>query len=251
MRIFYQSMNKYYTYYIDNINAFYDNSLIIISDNNSKHLDDIRNLFNSYNNVVFLVNESYCKFELGGYKIGIQYILQNNAHININLDNFNIFVQQYELKKNTIDNITLEEYNSLVIDLNIWIQEYKDNNGKTINITVFDSFLNSLNLYLQQYSQQNNIVINLDDLNIESITTNFINGKIAVEVYFNYLSRIFINSNNDYLNNLLLGIYPLIPVDKAFYLKNYANKINSYGSVWNHYNKNRPTSNNFNFLKYF
>jgi hypothetical protein len=180
-----------------------------------------------------------------------QYILQNNAHININLDNFNIFVQQYELKKNTIDNITLEEYNSLVIDLNIWIQEYKDNNGKTINITVFDSFLNSLNLYLQQYSQQNNIVINLDDLNIESITTNFINGKIAVEVYFNYLSRIFINSNNDYLNNLLLGIYPLIPVDKAFYLKNYANKINSYGSVWNHYNKNRPTSNNFNFLKYF
>jgi hypothetical protein len=180
-----------------------------------------------------------------------QYILQNSLDININLDNFNIFVQQYELKKNTIDNITREEYNLLVIDLNIWIQEYKDNNGKNINITVFDSFLNSLNLYLQQYSQQNNIVINIDVLNIESITTNFINGTITVEVYFNYLSRIFINANNDYLYNLLLGIYPLIPVDKAFYLKNYANKINSYGSVWNNYKKNRPTSNNFNFLKYF
>lgn len=180
-----------------------------------------------------------------------QYILQNGANININLGNLNVFIQQYELKKNIINNITIEQYDSLITDLNEWVQEYKNNNGTNINISKLNDFLNRLKSYLQEYSQKNGIVINIDDLNIETITTNYINGTVTAEVYFNYLSRIFINANNDYLYNLLIGIYGLMPDDKSFYLKNYANNINSYGIVWKNYITNRPKNDTFNFLKYY
>jgi hypothetical protein len=188
-----------------------------------------------------------------------KYILLNKD-ITINLDNFNIFLQQYHIKKNVhtiIDNIndvdTIQylkrEYDndSLIKEINEWFNQYKNDNGANININTFNTFVINLNEILLQYSLDSAIV----DMYIQNMTTNFIKGLITVDIYYNYLSKVFINSDKDYLSGLLSGILPLMPIEKAFYLKSYANIINPYGSIWPHYISNRPIKTKINFLNYF
>jgi len=179
-----------------------------------------------------------------------QYILLHN-NININLDNFNIFTQQYVLKKNINTNININDYNELIDQMNIWFQDYKNINSNTINITNFNLFVNSFNLFIQQFMQFYGIYMNIDVLYIEDMTTNFINGLVTNEVYYNFLNRVFINLDNNYLSELINGILPLMPPDKAFYLKRYIQIVNPYGSIWPHYNSNKPIKTNINFLKYY
>jgi hypothetical protein len=179
-----------------------------------------------------------------------QYILLHN-NININLDNFNIFTQQYVLKKNINTNININDYNELIDQMNIWFQDYKNINSNTINITNFNLFVNSFNLFIQQFMQFYGIYMNIDVLYIEDMTTNFINGLVTNEVYYNFLNRVFINLDNNYLSELINGILPLMPINKAFYLKRYIQIVNPYGSIWPHYNSNKPIKTNINFLKYY
>jgi hypothetical protein len=189
-----------------------------------------------------------------------QYILKYNANININLDNFNIFVQQYHIKKkintiieNTNDNDMIQnikeqyENDELVKILNEWFTQYKNDNGVDINIENFNTFVLNLNMILLQYSLDSNIV----NMYLYDMTTNFINGLINIDIYYNYLSRVFINLDNNYLSGLLDGILPLLPPDKAFYLKSYAQIVDPRGSIWPHHNSNRPIKTNINFLKYY
>jgi hypothetical protein len=179
-----------------------------------------------------------------------QYILLHN-NININLDNFNIFIQQYELKKNLNTNININDYNELIDQMNKWFQDYKNINGNNVNITNFNLFVNSFNLFIQQFMQFYGIYINIDVLYIEDMTTNFINGLVNNEVYYNFLNRVFINIDNNYLSELLNGILPLIPFNKAFYLKRQMQIVYPYGSIWPHHNFNRPIQSKINFLKYY
>lgn len=200
-----------------------------------------------------------------------KYILLHNNNINVNLDNFNIFVQQYHIKKsiNTIidripiiindekiyidDNDKIQytkgEYDndSLVKELNEWFIQYERDNGVNINIKNFNTFVYSLNQILLQYSLDSNIV----DMYLENMTTNFIKGLINVDIYYNYLNKVFINTDKDYLSGFLNGILPLMPIEKSFYLKRYANIVNPHGSIWPHYNPNQPIKTNINFLKYY
>jgi hypothetical protein len=191
-----------------------------------------------------------------------KYILLHND-ITINLDNFNIFLQQYHIKRNvnTIiedinDIVKIEEtkkmyieidFEGLIKEINEWFNQYKNDNGANININTFNTFVINLNEILLQYSLDSAIV----DMYIQNMTTNFIKGLITVDIYYNYLSKVFINSDKDYLSGLLSGILPLMPIEKAFYLKSYANIINPYGSIWPHYNSNRPIKTKINFLNYF
>jgi len=71
----YQSFLKHY---ITNINTFYKNALIIVVDNNSEHKDDIFSTIESASNIILLDNDTVCKFEIGAYKVGIQYLITNN-----------------------------------------------------------------------------------------------------------------------------------------------------------------------------
>ena len=73
---YFRGYNSHILEYINNINSFYKNAHILIVDNNSTYLQDFN--FNIYENVTLLINESECKFELGAYKVGIKYILDNN-----------------------------------------------------------------------------------------------------------------------------------------------------------------------------
>lgn len=67
-------------HYVENIQKYYKNSLILIIDNNSNDLEDIYFRLEKYknNNLKILINDSESKFELGAYKFGINYILTND-----------------------------------------------------------------------------------------------------------------------------------------------------------------------------
>jgi hypothetical protein len=107
---YYRSYQSYIKYYVDNIKHYYNDSLIIIVDNNSKYICDIMEIFKDYNNVIILNNDTECKFEIGAYKVGINYILSNNLLENYNYftftqDNF-ILKNKYDFNHLILNNIT-------------------------------------------------------------------------------------------------------------------------------------------------
>jgi hypothetical protein len=91
---------------VDNIQHFYENSFIIIVDNNSKYLEDITVKLANYKNILFLINNTECKFELGAYKVGIQYLLENNVFSDYS---FVILSQDTFVLKNKYDFQLLED----------------------------------------------------------------------------------------------------------------------------------------------
>jgi hypothetical protein len=120
---YYRNHQSYIKYYIDNINNFYSNSLIIIVDNNSKYLDDIKILLSNYTNVLILVNDTECKFEIGAYKVGINYILNNNL---LEKYDYYIFTQDNFILKNKYDFNILINNNTKACALNTYtkLKEY-------------------------------------------------------------------------------------------------------------------------------
>jgi len=71
---YYRTYPVYIREYVDNIRKYYENSFIIIVDNNSEHIGDIKFV---YDNVVIITNTTDQKFELGAYNLGIRYIIDN------------------------------------------------------------------------------------------------------------------------------------------------------------------------------
>jgi hypothetical protein len=106
-------------------------------------------------------------------------------------------------------------------------------------------YINNVNLFIEKYSFLNNITIVGTDIDIK--TMNFIAGTITAQTYFEFLRSIFsANINYDHLPNIINGIYPLMPTNKGFYLKHYADIIVPLGSVYPRSQK--PVVTNINFL---
>ena len=105
---YYRNYPSYIQHYVDNIQKYYNNSLCIIVDNNSKYISDIIDKLKDYKNVIILENNSLCKFELGAYKIGIKYLIQNNL-----IENYEYFVfsQDTFVLKNKFNFNTFKEHN--------------------------------------------------------------------------------------------------------------------------------------------
>lgn len=74
----YRNYKSFLSTYINNINSFYSNALILLIDNNSKYAKEFYKQFETIQNVVVLENTSESKFEVGAYNFGIQYIIDNN-----------------------------------------------------------------------------------------------------------------------------------------------------------------------------
>jgi len=94
---YYRNYQSYLQYYVDNIQKYYKNSFTIIVDNNSKYIDDIKKKLENYKSLVILTNNTECKFEVGAYKVGIQYLIDENI---INNYDYYVFTQDtFVLKK--------------------------------------------------------------------------------------------------------------------------------------------------------
>ena len=109
---YYRNYISYIQYYVDNIQKFYTDSLIIIVDNNSLYINDIIGKFKTYNNIVILSNTTQCKFELGAYKVGINFLLEQKL-----LDNYDyiIFSQDNFVLKNKYDFNSMKDNNILAM----------------------------------------------------------------------------------------------------------------------------------------
>ena len=102
-------------------------------------------------------------------------------------------------------------------------------------------------MFIEKYAFANNVVIVGYD--IEAQTANFLIGKSTAQSYFETLRSIFSkNLNYDYLPDVLKGMYELMPIDKGFYLKRYADLILPTGSVFPQGRTQRPLVTDLNFL---
>lgn len=77
-----------------------------------------------------------------------------------------------------------------------------------------------------------NFNINLTNSKYVEQTIDFINGNHTTSYqFFEFLKRVF--SKN--LPSLLAGLYPVLPLEKASYLKRYADIILPYGDIMPHF----------------
>ena len=128
---------SYLKYYIDNINSFYKDALIIVVDNNSVYKEDIFSKLTEYNNLVLLDNNIESKFELGAYQVGVNYLIENDL---INKYEYFVFTQDNFIIKNKYDFQNLINNNVKACTINSY---YQDNATNDVLIPV----LKKLELY--------------------------------------------------------------------------------------------------------
>jgi hypothetical protein len=137
---YYREYKTYIKYYVDNIQKFYPNALTLIVDNNSRYLnEDIIPQFENYNNLVILINDSECKFELGAYKVGLQYILDKNLSEKYS---YYICTQDTFVLKNKYDFNYLTDNNIFACSI---IKQDVDHDRS--NQELFESILKEINMY--------------------------------------------------------------------------------------------------------
>jgi hypothetical protein len=138
---YYRNHQTYIKYYVDNIQKFYKNSQVLIIDNNSKYIADIIAIFKDYNNVIIINNNTICKFEIGAYKVGINYLITNNL---IDKYEYYIFSQDTFILKNKYDFNNLKNKNTLACAFNSWAKSHIFRHEYMTQIC--QSVLKSLNL---------------------------------------------------------------------------------------------------------
>ena len=138
---YYRNYTSYIQYYVDNIQKFYPNSLCIIVDNNSTYIEDIILKFKDYKNVIILLNISLCKFELGAYKFGISYLIENNL---LNNYDYIIFSQDTFVLKNKYDFNNMKKEN--IQALSFGCSDEGNLHGTYDGISVFNKIYERTNL---------------------------------------------------------------------------------------------------------
>lgn len=168
---YYRGYESYLKYYIDNIQKFYPKSLVVVVDNNSVYPEDVFGPLRDLKNVVCLSNDYDGKFELGAYKVGTQYIIDNNL-----TDEYAYFVctQDNFILKNWFDFNTLHEKETYALPINSMFPDHYamdlckevlgrlglDDNWDKINFCWCSSFivarqkLLTLNGYLSKIQQK-------------------------------------------------------------------------------------------------
>jgi len=105
---YYRSYPTFIKYYVDNIQKFYSNTFTIIVDNNSIDIQDIKDQLKDYKDVIILDNNTICKYEIGAYKVAINYMIDNDL---IDKYNYCIFTQDTFILKNKYDFNNLKNNN--------------------------------------------------------------------------------------------------------------------------------------------
>jgi hypothetical protein len=225
---YYRNYVTYIKYYVDNIIKYYSNYLIIIVDNESTYIDDLIQLFNflNYKNIIILSNNIECKFEIGGYKLGILYLFKNNL------------IDKYDYYVFTQDNFVLKNK----YDFNI----LNDNNIYACAINVFDDDLTIVNDVLVKYREDQEIILkqinlfdNFNKTNTLTLCNSFILHKSRIIPYYNYIKDFIIKTK---IENLYERILPSI----LYELNNHIN-FNIDGYYYNYDNNNGIYLNNHIF----
>jgi len=161
---------SYLKYYIDNINNFYTDSLIIVVDNNSLKLNEITEQFLNEKNIIFLTNNTDCKFEIGAYKVGINYMINNSL---LNNYDYCVFTQDTYVLKNKYDFNNLKKENIEASSIIGWTNDLEKmdvcipvlnkigllNRLNETNLCWCNSFIVSKNKVLDLYNLLYNIII--------------------------------------------------------------------------------------------
>jgi hypothetical protein len=121
---YYRNYTSYIEYYVDNIRKCYgEDALILVVDNNSTYFQDIREKLQDRKNVVLMVNETECKFELGAYNVGIRYLIDNSL---LDVYDFYVFTQDTFILKQKYDFGRFIENNITACTINSWIHGKND-----------------------------------------------------------------------------------------------------------------------------
>lgn len=112
---YYRGYQSFLQHYLENIKKFYPEALTIVVDNNSKYPEDVFAPLRSLSNVVFLINEDESKFELGAYKVGARYIINNDL---LSQYSYFIFTQDNFVLKNFFDFDALLERQTYALPIN-------------------------------------------------------------------------------------------------------------------------------------
>jgi hypothetical protein len=102
---YYRNTPHYIDYYVKNIQTFYPNALTIIVDNQSTHMED---LTEKLKGITVLINRSNDQFELGAYKYGIQYLMDQHL---VDQYDYCVFTQDTFVVKNKYDFNVLSTHN--------------------------------------------------------------------------------------------------------------------------------------------
>lgn len=91
---------SYIKHFVDNIQSFYQDSLILIVDNTSEFKEDVLDQFKNVENVILLDNNTIHRFEQGAYLFGLDYLLRNGLYENYD---YFVFTQDTYIIKNKFD----------------------------------------------------------------------------------------------------------------------------------------------------
>jgi hypothetical protein len=92
-------------------------------------------------------------------------------------------------------------------------------------------YINDVLFYLQTYAANSNI--DLSTIDYQTQTIDFLNGKhITAYQYLEFLKATFGKNN---VNSLLSGMYTLMPLEKATYLRHQAGIVSAIGNIMPHF----------------
>jgi hypothetical protein len=117
---YFRGYESYVEYYINNIQKYYDESLTIVVDNNSLHKEDIFQKLRNRENVVLLDNNIDCKFEIGAYTVGLNYLIEKNL---LNKYDYLVFTQDTFILNKRLDFNDLFEKSITACPINSYFQD--------------------------------------------------------------------------------------------------------------------------------
>jgi len=117
---YYRGYDSYSEYYVQTIQKFYEDSLIIFVDNNSTHKEDIFEKLRHYNNVVLLDNNIESKFEIGAYQVGLKYLIDNSL---VDRYPYVVLTQDTFILKNKLDFNHIHNQDIKACPINSYIQD--------------------------------------------------------------------------------------------------------------------------------
>lgn len=171
---------SYLKHYINNILLFYENSLIIIVDNNSIHKEDIFDTIEVNKKIIILDNNIECKFELGAYQVGLKYIIDNNL---TDKYNYVVMTQDNFIIKNKLDFNILHNKNVTACPINGCTQDRNSNEFIGVHNDFLDTSIEILNK------------LGLND-NLDKISfcwcVSFIISSNKIQQLYSYLKNIII-----------------------------------------------------------